>query len=90
VTPQEIGRQFCRLIIEAVHAPATVNRNQLLKLASAYLDVAQAGEPNSLALSRTMAFRACDWAVFGHPDDYARLTRAASAFRMCSRIKDLV
>jgi hypothetical protein len=41
-------------------------------------------DPDGLALARRMAFRACDWAVFSTPDDYAKLRRAADCFRMHS------
>jgi hypothetical protein len=72
-----------------VESPATVDRNDLLTAASAFLDVALAGDPDRLALARGMAFRASDWCVFGRPDDYTKLTRAAHLFRMGSHMKQI-
>lgn len=83
-------RRFSRLIFAALESPASVDRNDLLAAASAFLDIAQersrqgvpSSDPTGLTLARGMAFRACDWCVFGRLDDYAALTRAFGAFRM--------
>ena len=43
--PRKIGRQFARLIFDALQSPATVDRNELLAAASHFLDAAQAAIP---------------------------------------------
>lgn len=45
ITAQETGRQFARLIFDALQSPATVDRNELLAAASHFLDAARAAIP---------------------------------------------
>jgi hypothetical protein len=78
--------RFGQLVIQAVETPDNVDRNALLKAASAYLDAEPANDTPGPAMGRTLAHRACDWAVFGHSDDYARLRRAVDCFRMHSSL----
>jgi hypothetical protein len=49
---------------------------RLLIAASSFLDAARGGDPDGLAMARTIAFRACDWACPDCPDDWAELKRA--------------
>jgi hypothetical protein len=41
-----------------------------------------------LRLSRKLAYAACDWTSFGHPDDLDKLEHAARVFRLAVKIKD--
>lgn len=73
--------RFSRLIFDVLELEGRpVNRNDLLLAADAFLCVAQDGNPDGLALARTMAYRAMDWAVFDSPQTYAALCRAADMF----------
>jgi hypothetical protein len=68
--PGDIGRTFAQLIFQALESPATVDRNDLLTGASAFLDAAQAGDPDGLRLARHVSYKALDWCVFSAPEHY--------------------
>lgn len=82
-----VGRRFSQLTIEAAELPETVDRNALLIAADAFLALFCADDTPGITLARRMAFRACDWAVFGGPDDHAKLRRSAKLFGMASAIQ---
>jgi len=77
-----VARRFSRLLFHALESPATANRGELLKAASDLLDASPDEDTVGSRLARGMAFRACDWAVFGTAESYAALHRASACFRM--------
>ncbi|POX92232.1 hypothetical protein C3477_24690 [Mycobacterium kansasii] len=83
----DVSRLFSRLVFQAIEAPETVDRNALLIAADALLSLFCADDTPGITLARRMAFRACDWAVFGGPDDHAKLRRSAKLFGMASAIQ---
>jgi hypothetical protein len=85
-SPEDMRREFSRLIFAALESPASVDRNDLLTAASLFLDAAQGGDPTGLRLARHMGYKAMDWCVVGDPRDYRALARAAECFSMCSQI----
>jgi hypothetical protein len=85
----DIAHRFSRLIFAAVEAPESVDRSALLEAADAFLNAAQAGDPDGLAMARTMAARAMDWCVWSTPEYYNALARAVHAFRMYTAVEQM-
>jgi hypothetical protein len=84
---RDVGRRFSGLLSEALQSPATVDKSDLLRTASAFLDAAQGGDVHLLPLARSMAASAMDFAVFSPPEDHANLTALARAFQMTIVLK---
>jgi hypothetical protein len=82
--------EFGQLVIQAVENPEIVDRNRLLGTADAFLNAAVGGDPVGLQLGRALAYSACDFAVFGSPEDYQRLKRAAELFGMYTSIRSAI
>lgn len=70
-----------------VECPQRVDKNALLVAADELLNAAHGGDPTNLDLARRMALRACDWAVFGRPENYVALRRAIECYRLYILIK---
>jgi hypothetical protein len=47
------------------------------------------GDPDGLAMARTMAARAMDWCVWSTPEYYNALARAVHAFRMYTAVEQM-
>jgi hypothetical protein len=90
MTPRDIASRFSRLIFAALESPATADKGELLVAASAFLDAAQAGDPNLLPIARSMASKAMDWCMFGTPECYRELKIAAQTFNLDIRIATAV
>jgi hypothetical protein len=80
-----IGRELSRLLIAALESPATVDKGELLRVASMFLDIAH-GDDRDLPTARRMAGAAAQWSVFQRPEDYAKFERASAIFIAYSQI----
>lgn len=85
------SHQFAAAVFAALESPETVDRNGLLCAASGFLDAllldalhGDPGNPEGREMARHIAHAACSFAVLGGSEHYARLARAAEAFRMRS------
>jgi hypothetical protein len=81
------ARQFTQLILAALRAPGTVDKNALLTAASAVLDTFKDGDDERAPFLRSLAYKAMGWAVFEYPECYDEFRLATRAFGMaCSLI----